>query len=290
MAALTMRSSAKRAGSRPVSMTTREIVPLSPHSAVAPATSKVPDSVRDIAIAGSLRAVLHDSAILPLVTALVAAALAARMGGSAARAFTPAKPLWALGLLLFAAASAAAAYGVADGWGPVTFRIYYLAGACLCVALLGAGSAFLALPRSIALIVFGMTVTAVIAATVTVLSAPLDTQALAATSGVGAPPNDALGGKGFLWAIGMNTIGTVLLIAGALVSIVRRRRTGPNLAILTGVIVIALSGTLTRLGGEEALYVGQMLGLLILGAGMEWAARSAYGALSSVGPAGHSAN
>jgi len=225
--------------------------------------------------------VLPDSAILPLVTALIAGALAARMAGSAARSFAAAKPLWAIGLLLFAAASAAAAYGIADGWGPVTFRVYYLAGACLCVALLGAGSAFLALPRSVALVVLGMTITGVIGASVTVLSAPLDVQALASVSGLSAPPNDALGGQGFLWAIAMNTIGTALLVAGAIVSIARRRRTGPNLAILSGVIVIALAGTLTRLGGEEALYVGQMVGLMILGGGMEWAARGAYAARKS---------
>ena len=217
---------------------------------------------------------LGDSAILPLVTALVAGALAARMAGSAVRAFAPAKPLWAVGLLLFAAASAAAAYGAADGWGPVTFRVYYLAGACLCVAVLGAGSAFLALPRSLALVVLGMTLTAVVGATVTVLLAPVDTAALAAVNALHAPPNSAIGGHAKVWAITMNAAGTTLLVAGAIVSLVRRLRVGPNTAILAGVLVIAAAGTLTRFGGEETLYLGQLLGLAVLGAGMEWAARA----------------
>jgi len=236
----------------------------------------VPVSIREARIAGSLRAVLADSAILPLVTAMIAGALAARMAGSATRSFTPSKPLWALGLLLFAAASAAAAYGTADGWGSISFRVYYLTGACLCVALLGAGSAFLALPRTLALIIFGMTITATIGATVTVLIAPVDASAFDTLTGLTAPPNSAIGGHAAIWAIAMNSVGTVLLVIGAGVSLVRRVRIGPNATILAGVIVIALAGTLTRFGGHETLYVSQMIGLLILGAGMEWANRAGY--------------
>lgn len=224
---------------------------------------------------------LAGSAILPLATALIAGALAARMAGSAARAYHPAKPLWALGLLLFAGASGAAAYGVADGWGEAAFTVYYLAGACLCVAFLGAGSAFLALPRSVALVVLGMTITAAIGATVTIIAADVDAAALQAAAGHVAPPNDALEGLGFIWAIGMNTVGTALLVAGTIVSIVRRVRVGANVAILVGVLIIAASGTLTRFGGEEALYVGQMVGLIVLGAGMEWAGRTRYAARNS---------
>lgn len=217
---------------------------------------------------------LADSAILPLATALIAGGLAARMAGSTTRSFAPSKPLWAIGLLLFAAASAAAAYGTADGWGSVSFRIYYLTGACLCVAVLGAGSAFLALPRPVALILFGMTITAVVGATVTVLIAPVDTSAFADLQGHAAPPNSAIGGHAAIWAIAMNSVGTVLLVVGAVVSLARRRRVGPNVAILAGVIIIALAGTLTRFGGLETLYLGQMIGLVVLGAGMEWANRA----------------
>ena len=255
-------------------MTTRDAVPLTPHNVTAPTTINVPVSIREARIAGSLRAVLADSAIPPLVTALIAGALAARMAGSAASSFAPSKPLWAIGLLLFAAASAAAAYGTADGWGSVSFRIYYLTGACLCVAVLGAGSAFLALPRAVALVVFGMTITAVIGATVTVLLAPVDVTAFADLHGHAAPPNSAIGGHAAIWAIGMNSVGTLLLVVGAVVSLLRRIRTGPNAAILAGVIVIALAGTLTRFGGQETLYLSQMIGLIVLGAGMEWANRS----------------
>jgi hypothetical protein len=82
-------------------------------------------------------------------------------------------------------------------------------------------------------------------------------------------------------AIPRNSVGTVFLVAGALTSIVRRRRVGPNVALLAGVIVIALTGTLTRFGGAETLCITQMFGLIVLGAGMEWSNRMGYAARNS---------
>jgi hypothetical protein len=47
---------------------------------------------------------------------------------------------WAGGLLTFAAAAAAMAWGAAHGWDEPAFRVYYLAGALLSAPLLGIGS------------------------------------------------------------------------------------------------------------------------------------------------------
>ena len=126
-----------------------------------------------------------------------------------------------------------------------------------------------------------MTLTAVVGATVTVLIAPVDLGQIVSVSGLEAPPNSAIAGHAAIWAIGMNSVGTTLLIAGALTSIVRRTRVGPNAALLVGVIVIALAGTLTRFGGAESLYVGQMIGLIVLGIGMEWSNRVGYASRNS---------
>lgn len=51
---------------------------------------------------------------------------------------------WAAGLLSFAAACAAMAWGAAHGWDAAAFRVYYLAGALLSAPLLGLGSLSLA--------------------------------------------------------------------------------------------------------------------------------------------------
>lgn len=216
---------------------------------------------------------MTDSAVLPLVTALIAGALAARIGGGAARRFAPQKPLWALGLLFFAAASAAGAYGASDGWGEASFKVYYLAGACLCVAALGAGSAFAALPRGLALVVLGAAGCAAVGSAVTVIAAPIDLGALRDVQGLAAPPNSALGGAGWIWAMAMNSVGTALIIAGAVVSVIRRRRPTANLLILVGVIVIGLAGTATRVGDPQWFFAMQLIGLLLLGAGAELATR-----------------
>jgi hypothetical protein len=47
---------------------------------------------------------------------------------------------WAAGLVSFAAAAAAMAWGSAHGWDAYAFRVYYLAGALLSAPLLGIGS------------------------------------------------------------------------------------------------------------------------------------------------------
>ena len=66
-----------------------------------------------------------------------AALLSLRLAGLLARAHRLA---WAGGLLAFAAATAAMAWGAAHGWDARAFRVYYLAGALLSAPLLGVGS------------------------------------------------------------------------------------------------------------------------------------------------------
>jgi hypothetical protein len=66
-----------------------------------------------------------------------AALLALRLAGLLLRGRRYA---WAAGLVSFAAAAAAMAWGAAHGWDAAAFRVYYLAGALLSAPLLGIGS------------------------------------------------------------------------------------------------------------------------------------------------------
>jgi hypothetical protein len=77
------------------------------------------------------------NALLSFAAALVAL----RLAGLLVRARRLA---WAAGLLSFAAAAAAIAWGSAHGWDAYSFRVYYLAGALLSAPLLGVGSLQLA--------------------------------------------------------------------------------------------------------------------------------------------------
>jgi hypothetical protein len=226
--------------------------------------------VRDNARVLPLAAALTGTTI-PVLSAIVAGVFAARLGGSCVARPSPQRAFWALGFLLFAGGSAAEAYGASGGWGPVSFRLYYLLGGVLAVGFLGLGSAWLHLPRSAALVLTGALLACVPAATISVLGADLDAAALR-VGGLRPPPNDTLQGLAFLWAVALNSFGAVALVGGSLHSIWRGRRRGGNALIVAGVLVVSLSGLLTRAGSYGAVYAGQLLGLALIFAGVELAA------------------
>jgi hypothetical protein len=81
----------------------------------------------------------RSSTLSPVDTLLsfAAALVALRLAG---RLLTARRFAWGAGLLSFAAAAAAMAWGAAHGWDAASFRVYYLAGALLSAPLLGIGS------------------------------------------------------------------------------------------------------------------------------------------------------
>lgn len=214
---------------------------------------------------------------MPVASALIAGLFAARMLGRFAQRPAGQLLFWGLGMLLFAAASGAEAYGAADGWGKASFSIYYLCGGVLTVALLGLGSAWLHLPRTLALVALGVVIAAVPAAAIAVLTAELD-QTMLARAGVEPPSNDTLDGLAYLWAIALNTLGTVALVAGSLRSFRAGQLRGANVLIVVGVALAALSGAFTRAGSYELVYATQLCGIALMYLGFElsmrWRARA----------------
>src|SRR5439155_25254426 len=177
------------------------------------------------------------------------------------------KGLWALGFLLFAVATASEAVAQRTGWSPALFRTYYLAGGVLTVAYLGAGSAWLLLPRRARDVLLGALALATVAAVVTVALAPLDAHALATTASGRPPANGALLGHAYLWAVALNSFGSVFLIGGSLYSIARRRRVRTNAWIGAGAAVVALATGLSRAGDYSFVYAGELLGIALMFAG-----------------------
>jgi hypothetical protein len=82
---------------------------------------------------------------------LVAAAVAFAFGGSLAAQFAsrrrPYQLVWALALAMFGVASLAVTGGVASGWSPFEFNVYWAHGAVLNVAFLAGGEALLLFRR-----------------------------------------------------------------------------------------------------------------------------------------------
>src|SRR5204862_4870300 len=140
-------------------------------------------------------------ALLPVAAALLALAFFVRLASSAARRPGGQKVLWALGFLFFATAATAEALAQRAGWTPGIFRAYYAAGGVLTVAYLGAGSAWLLLPRRGRDVMVGALALATAAAVTSVFVAPVDRGVLAAAGTAHPPANGAIGSHVSLWAI-----------------------------------------------------------------------------------------
>jgi hypothetical protein len=233
------------------------VAPGAPVTAVADAGDRTTPAVAD--------------ALLPLAAALVALLFAAQLVRSALRRVGGQKVLWAAGFLWFALAAACEAISHRGGWTPGLFRTYYLAGGVLAVAYLGAGSAWLLLSRRARDLLLGALLVATVAAAVAVALAPVDPHLLRAAGAARPPSNGALGGHAYLWAIALNTFGTLFLVGGALLAIVRRRRVRVNLWIAAGALAVALATGLSRAGSYSFVYAGQLIGIALMYVGFRFA-------------------
>lgn len=200
-------------------------------------------------------------ALLPVAAALVAALFSALLVRSARRRPAGQKVLWAAGFALFAVAAGSEALAQRAGWSGGLFRTYYLCGGVLTVAFLGAGSAWLHLPRRGRDAVLGALLVATVAAALTVALAPVRADVLAATATGRPPANSAIGGGAAFWAIALNTLGTLLLVGGVLRSVIRRQRIRASLWIGAGAIVLALSTSMSRSGDYSLMYLGELIGI-----------------------------
>ncbi len=212
-------------------------------------------------------------ALPPVAAALLAFLFFVRLASSALRRPGGQKVLWALGFVFFATAAAAEALAHRAGWTPSLFRTYYAAGGVLTVAYLGAGSAWLLLPRRARDVMLGALALATVAAVAAVFLAPVDGAALAAVGGGRPPANGALAGHAFLWALGLNSFGTIFLVGGSMYSVVRRQRVRVNLWIGAGALVLALATGLSRAGSYSFVYAGELVGIALMFCGFTFAGK-----------------
>ena len=231
------------------------------------------EPVTSISSSGRTSSPAVADALLPLAAALVALLFAVRLASSALRRPAGQKWLWGLGFAFFAVAAACEAVAHRGGWSVPLFRIYYIAGGVLTVAYLGAGSAWLLLPRRVRDVVLGGLALATVAAALAVALAPVDAAKVVSAPSARPPSNSALEGHAFLWAIGLNTFGTLFLVGGSLYAIARRRRTWTNVWIGGGALVVALATGLSRTGTYSLVYAGELIGITLMFYGFTWAGK-----------------
>ena len=163
---------------------------------------------------------------------------------------------WGGGLVAYAAAAGAMAWGAAHGWDEATFRVYYLGGALLTAPLLGTGSLLLWGRRwaaPLALVYVGLAVGVALAASV---DGAFGDEIPAAQDHLGWAPR--------VVAIAGNSLGTLAVVVVA-VATMRRRPLG-NALILAGVAVAAVGSALAGTGvAATAAFVAAAAVLLYLG-------------------------
>ncbi|HET6849316.1 MAG TPA: hypothetical protein VFH74_10680 [Gaiellales bacterium] len=194
--------------------------------------------------------------------------------GALRRPLRPPLVAWAIGFALFTVATVALWYGAWRGWTDTVFRIYYLAGGILVVPYLAVGELLLVAPgRRATRLVTATMLWITFASAAAVIAADVDAAKLAAAGAT--PPNSAMGGPWTtILAAVLNTVGTVVLLAGSIAS-ARRRHDPRPLLVAAGVTVIALASTATRLDVYALFALGQALGIVLILAGLVWRRRPA---------------
>ncbi|HLF68479.1 MAG TPA: hypothetical protein VI503_03975 [Gaiellaceae bacterium] len=193
--------------------------------------------------------------------AFAAALVSLRLAGDLARRFrerrAPELAAWSGALTAYALSAGALAWGAAAGWSPAAFRVYYLGGALLTAALLGAGSLLLVGRRRVVPVVVAYTGLAVGVA----LAVPVE-----GISGTAVPEaQDVLE----LWparilAIAGNSLGTLAVVAVAVFT--ARGRPLGNTLIVAGVLVAAFGSGLAGHGvGSMAPFLAAAALLLYAG-------------------------
>jgi len=176
---------------------------------------------------------------------------------------------WTIGVALFGLGTFTEALTTVAGWNEPTFRLWYIAGALLGGAPLAQGTAYLLMKRrnadrlTVALVVY------VAIAAVFVLTTPLAADA----AEIGRLDGEAMEWQWVrLFSPLINTYALVLLMGGAIWSAVRYRRQGGgtgarvtgNWLIAIGALLPGIGGAFTRAGHVEVLYVGELVGLILI--------------------------
>jgi hypothetical protein len=219
--------------------------------------------------------------VLPAIAALVSLAFGVHLLVRFLRRRAPHEGVWAAAMLLFAAGSVAFALGVRDGWTPGEFRVYWLFGAVLNVPYLAQGEVYLLSPRRWAHVMLVVLLAATAWAATEVWSAPVDPAVLREdfplgkeVFGDGTTPHRLA--QYFGWT------GYVVLLAGAVWSAGRMRRSEELRRRAAGTGLVALGATVVAIGsGVGAAYGNEPLFSTALAGGV---ATMYWGFLMAVRP------
>lgn len=181
--------------------------------------------------------------------------------------------MWGIGMVFYGIGGFSEAYYGTIGWNPFIFRLWYLVGAILVAAWLGQGTVYLLAKRKWAnglMVLLGL---GSLYALIRVFSAQLDPSLLTTSVHTGSELSGhaiVTSGVRTLTPI-FNLYGTVTLVGGAAYSawiFWRKRillhRTVGNILIAVGAMAPAFGGAFSRFGIPGMLYIGELLGAVLM--------------------------
>jgi hypothetical protein len=181
--------------------------------------------------------------------------------------------LWGIGLVFYGIGGFCEAYYGGFGWNPLVFRLWYLCGAILVAAWLGQGTVYLLANRKLANGLMVLLALGSVYGLIRVFSAQLDPGLMTTSVHTGSElSGHAIVTPGVrILTPFFNLYGTVTLVGGAAWSawiFWRKRillhRTIGNILIAVGAIAPAFGGTFSRFGVPGALYLGELLGAVLM--------------------------
>ncbi len=181
---------------------------------------------------------------------------------------------WGLGMIFYGVGGFCEGYFAGFGWNPFLFRLWYLFGAILVAAWLGQGSVYLLWrKKKISHILTGILILASIYGAYKVFTATLDPSLMINSVHTGSElSGHAITTSGVrILTPFFNLYGTFTLVGVALWSSIlffRKRillhRTIGSILIALGAIAPAFGGTGSRYGIPNALYIGELVGVILI--------------------------
>jgi hypothetical protein len=201
--------------------------------------------------------------IFPLIATLISAFFAGIVFRLYVDRRSPAHLAWAFALFLFGFGTACDFLAGVSGWTPLIAKTYYLVGAMVVVGYLALGTLYLLAPRVIARLWLAAMVILTLLAIILLAGAGVDPVKLQSETDPGwqAIERSALIK---IIMITINSIGTLVIVGGAVYSAVRGRYARANILIALGTLIVAAAGSLTALGRAEFHSIGQALGITVM--------------------------
>ena len=181
--------------------------------------------------------------------------------------------LWGIGMVFYGIGGFCEAYYGAFGWNPQIFRLWYLFGAVLVAAWLGQGTVYLLANRKLANALMVLLALGSLYGLARVFTTNLDPSLMTVSMHTGSElSGHAITTPGVrILTPFFNLYGTVTLVGGAVWSawvFWRKRillhRTIGNILIAVGAMLPAFGGTFSRFGLPGALYLGELLGTVLM--------------------------